>query len=171
MKRIISILLCVALCAVLAACGGNTEQKTAESAQKYSFEAVPLTDEEKEIVALMGDDINVVSDADYISTVTEILYHGNSFTGMVYQLEGTLTVDGETVALSRNLVSDKETMVLGLPLRYMNKEIGSGAWVRVTGIVAANDDGQSVLDVVAIECLAQQGQANMSWDGGEVHQH
>ena len=169
-KRVISILLCIALCAALAACGGNAE-KAAEPTEQYSFAAVPLTDEEQEIVSLIGDDVIAVSDADYVSTVTEILYHGKSHAGMVFQLEGTLTVDGETAALSRNLVSDKETKVLELPLRYMNKEIGSGAWVRVTGIAAVNDDGQSVLDVVAIECLAQQGQANMSWDGGEIHQH
>lgn len=169
-KRVISILLCIALCAALAACGGNGE-KVAEPAEQYSFAAVPLTDEEQEILTLMGDDITTVSDADYVSTVTEILYHGKSFEGMVYQLEGTLSVDGETAIISRNLVSDKETVVLEMPLRYLKKEISSGTWVRVTGIVAVTDGGQSVLDVVAIEGLAQQGQANMSWDGGEIHQH
>lgn len=170
MKKVISILLCIALCAALAACGGNPKNGT-EPTEKYSFAAVPLTEEEQQILTLMGADVTAVSDDDYVSTVTEILYHGKSYEGMVFQLEGTLTMGGETGILSRNLVSDKETKVLELPLRYLKKEISSGAWVRVTGIVSVSDNDQSVLDVVAIEGLAQQGQVDMRWDGGEIHRH
>lgn len=173
MKKLISIVLCIVLCTALAACGSNTGNGTqqAEAAEKYSFAAVPLTDEEQEILSLMGNDVTVVSDAEYVSTVAEILYHGKSFEGKVFQLEGTLSLDGEATFLCRNLVGDKETVVLQLPLRYLEKEISSGAWVRVTGIVSVTDDGHSVLDLVAIEGFAQQGQANISWDGGEIHQH
>lgn len=171
MKKVISILLCIALCAALAACGGGAGKET-QPAAKYSFAAVPLTDEEKEIISMMGEDVIVVTDADYVATVVEVLYHGAAHSGKVYQMEGTLTVDGENVTLSRNLVSSKETQTLSLPLRYLEKDIGSGAWVRVTGIVSVDaESGASVLDIVAIECLDQQGQANMNWDGGEIHQH
>ena len=38
-------------------------------------------------------------------------------------------------------------------------------------IVAADDSGASVLDVVAMESLAKAGNAELSWAGGELHQH
>lgn len=173
MKKFVLLLLCVAICASMVACGGGNDQPAATETNVIGKE-IPLTDEEKEIIELMGDDVLPVSDDEYISVISEIIHHTSQYVGRVYQVEGILTVDGENVTLHRNLVHGKETAVLGLPVRYLTKEIESGSWVRLTAIVAeAEVNGQmmSVLDVVAIEGLAKVGMADMEWDGNSTHQH
>lgn len=156
----------------MAACGGSETTDATSAAVEY--EAVPLTEEEQELIELMGEDVNVVADADYINTISEIMYHGTEFNGLVFQVEGVLNVEGESVSLYRNLVNGKEIQTLGLPLRYLTKELQDGIWVKVTGIVAeAEVDGQmmSVLDIVAIEGFAEAGQMDLEWDGNSTHQH
>lgn len=175
MKKCILFLLCVVLCVSMVACGGNDAPAApaATEAQIVS-EAVPLTDEEKEIIKLMGADVVPVSDEEYISVISEMTYHTADYVGKVYQVDGILTVEGENVTLSRNLVHGDETVVLGLPVRYLTKEIVSGSWVRLTAIVAEaeiNGQAMTVLDTVAVEGLAEVGNANLEWDGNSTHQH
>jgi len=167
--KFFTILLCIVLCINLAGCGGAPADEPT-----VSFDSVPLTAEEQEIIEIMGDDINVISDEDYIHMVSELIYHGASLSGQVFQLEGTLAIDGESMVLYRNLVHGSETATLGIPLRYLEKEIQSGAWVKVVGIVSvAEVDGQqmTVLDIAAIEGLAMPGKMDLEWDGGNTHQH
>lgn len=132
-----------------------------------------LTDEEKEILEMMGEDIIIVSEEEYASVVSELQFHTGEFNGKVYQFEGVFTADGDTSRISRTLVHDGEKTECGLPLAYLTKEIESGSWVRVTGIVNAGEaDGETknVLEVVAIEVLAEEGKAELEWDGA-AHQH
>lgn len=126
------------------------------------------------MLELMEPDIVIVNDENYISAVSEILYHPGAFDGAVYQLEGLLTVDGDSVILSRNLVHGDETRTLDVSLRYLEKEIPNGVWARVTCIVAsveADGNAASVLDIVAIETLPQAGRLNLDWDGESTHHH
>lgn len=174
MKRILSILLCAALCLSLAACGGNGDAPSSAAGDAAVYDPVPLTEEEEGILEAMGSDVQGISDEDYIATVGELLYHTADYAGQVFQLEGVLFADGETASVYRTLENGDQTQTLGLPLRYLEKEIASGAWVRVTGIVAQGEvDGASatVLDVVAIEALSAYGQDTLPWDGASVHQH
>ncbi len=169
-KKVVCALICLALCMPIAACA---EQQTEEPTKVVS-EAVALTEEEQGILKAIGSDIHVVSDEDYIKTVAEMMYHTADYAGQVYQLEGILSVKEDNIQLCRTLVSEDETMTLGLPLRYLEKDIADGSWVRVTAIVAQDDSGEepvTVLDVVAIESLAEAGQAELAWDGLEIHQH
>lgn len=171
MKKILLLLLCVVIGVSLIACGNSEPAATETNAVS---KAIPLTDEEKELIELMGADVVPVSDDEYISVISEMIYHTSEYVGRVYQVDGILTIDGENVTLSRNLVSSNKTASLGLPVRYLTKEIESGSWVRLTGIVAeAEVNGQmmSVLDVVAIEGLAEVGKADLDWDGNSTHQH
>ena len=159
------------MCFALVACGGSEPAGTEANAV---FDAVPLTEEEAALIEMMGEDIVSVSDEDYIGAVSEIIYHTDAFAGQVVQLEGLLRIDGESMTLYRNLVHGDQVQELGLPLRYLEKEVPTGAWVRVTGIVSAAEvDGQviSVLDIAAIEGLAEVGQFDLEWDGGSTHQH
>ncbi len=171
-KKIICAVICLALCMPVTACAGkwtNASEPTSASA-----ETVALTDEEKGILEAIGSDIHVVSDEDYIKTIAEMMYHTADYAGQVYQLEGVLSVKEDSVQIYRTLASEDETMTLGLPLRYLEKDIADGSWVRVTAIVAQDETaGQptAILDIVAIESLAEAGEAELAWDGEEIHQH
>jgi len=167
-KKLICAVLCLALCVPFAACADKW------TAASKSADAVALTEEEQGILEAIGSDIHVVAEEDYITAIAEMMYHTAEYAGQVYQLEGVLSVKEDSALLYRTLVSEDETMVLGLPLRYLEKDIADGAWVRVTAIVAQDDSGEepvAVLDVVAIESLAEAGQAELAWDGGEIHHH
>lgn len=171
-KKVVCAVLCLALCMPIAACAEKWTK--ASEPTNAAAETVALTDEEKGILEAIGSDIHVVSDEDYIKTVAEMMYHTADYAGQVYQLEGILSVKEDSIQLYRTLVSEDETMTLGLPMRYLEKDIADGSWVRVTAIAAQDDSGEepiAVLDVVAIESLAEAGQAELAWDGSEIHQH
>lgn len=176
MKRLTAILLCIVLVACLTACGQSKPAGTTAGGSETSASSAPqgpvaMTDEEKDLVAALKDDTTTLTDDDYITQVAEILYHTADQTGKVYELEGVLGVDGENKTVYRTLVNGSEKTTLALPLRYADKDIAAGAWIHVVGVVAADDSGASVLDVVAMESLAKAGNAELSWAGGELHQH
>lgn len=173
MKRLTAILLCIVLVACLAACGQSKPAGTTAGGSETSAPQGPvaMTDEKKDLVSVLKEDTTTLTDDDYITQVAEILYHTADQTGKVYELEGVLGVDGENKTLYRTLVNGSEKTTLALPLRYADKDIAAGAWIHVVGVVAADDSGASVLDVVAMESLAKAGNAELSWAGGELHQH
>lgn len=173
MKRLTAILLCIVLVACLAACGQSKPAGTTPGGSETSAPQGPvaMTDEEKDLVSALKEDTTTLTDDDYITQVAEILYHTADQTGKVYELEGVLGVDGENKTLYRTLINGSEKTTLALPLRYADKDIAAGAWIHVVGVVAADDSGASVLDVVAMESLAKAGNAELSWAGGELHQH
>lgn len=151
---------------------GETETETEKS--ETTKTAVPLTDEEKDILEQMGEDIIVVTEDDYAEVVEELQYHTGEFNGKVYQLEGLYTAEADGVPyVSRTLINDGEKTVCGLPIAYLEKEIETDSWVRVTGIVNEGEvdkETVNVLEVVAIEVLAERGNAELEWDGA-AHQH
>lgn len=176
MKRLTAILLCIVLVVCLTACGQSKPAGTTAGGSETSVTSAPqgpvaMTDEEKDLVSALKEDTTTLTDDDYITQVAEILYHTADQTGKVYELEGVLGVDGENKTLYRTLVNGSEKTTLALPLRYADKDIAAGAWIHVVGVVAADDSGASVLDVVAMESLAKAGNAELSWAGGELHQH
>ena len=173
MKRLTAILLCIVLVVCLTACGQSKPAGTTAGGSETSAPQGPvaMTDEEKDLVSVLKEDTTTLTDDDYITQVAEILYHTADQTGKVYELEGVLGLDGENKTVYRTLVSGSEKTTLALPLRYADKDIAAGAWIHVVGVVAADDSGASVLDVVAMESLAKAGNAELSWAGGELHQH
>ena len=173
MKRLTAILLCIVLVVCLTACGQSKPAGTTAGGSETSAPQGPvaMTDEEKDVVSVLKEDTTTLTDDDYITQVAEILYHTADQTGKVYELEGVLGVDGENKTLYRTLVNGSEKTQLALPLRYADKDIAAGARIHVVGVVAADDSGASVLDVVAMESLAKAGNAELSWAGGELHQH
>lgn len=164
MKRTLLLLCCALLLSSLAGCGGAGDG------------TIPLTDEESEILEMMGEDVHIITDEDYAAAVTELQAHTDAFSGQVYQLEGvytTVTLNGvETPYVYRTLVHDEEETICGLPLKYLEKELPDGAWARVTAIINGGDfDGETrtVMEVVAVETLAETGQAQLEWDGVGHH--
>lgn len=174
-KKTIYAFVCYILCLLMIACSGNASASSKQSGSNIGvFQDIPLTNEEKEILKAMGSDVNIVSDADYVQTVTELVYHTHEYIGKVYQIEGVFNSDGENVSVYRSVINKNETINLGLPLRYLEKDIKNGSWVCVTGIIAednANGNHNTVFDIVAIETKSKYGQAEIEWDGSPIHQH
>lgn len=174
-KKFFCVFLCVVFCLSLVACGEKADDTPKSDGDiKEVHEEIPLTEEEKGILEAMGSDVNVIPDEEYIETISEMRYHTADYIGRVYQVEGIFASDDEGISVYRKLINGDETETLGISLRYLEKEIPDGAWIRITGIVAedeADDESAAVLDVVAIEALAEYGQADLQWNGFYEHQH
>lgn len=150
----------------------NDSQTSSEASVSQPTEAIPLTEEETGILEAMGEDVNVVTEAEYPTTVTEMNHHTAQYAGQVYQLEGvytTTTINGvDTPYVYRTLVNGEEKTVCGLPMKYLEKDLADGSWIRVTAIINSGDfDGETctVAEVVAVETLAEAGQAELQWSG------
>ncbi|WP_322199590.1 hypothetical protein [Acutalibacter intestini] len=142
-------------------------------------EVIPLTSEEKDILSQMGEDIHVVSDEDFPQIVPEIIAHCADYTGQVYQMEGFYTVENvngeESPYFYRTLVNNGEKTICELPMKYLEKELPLGAWVRVTAIINFSDLGGeefATLEVVAVESLAMPKKTELPWNGpSHEHEH
>lgn len=140
-------------------------------------DVIPLTEEEVEILGMMGEDVHVIPESGYVENVTEFQDHVGVFSGQVYQLEGIYTttkVNGvDTAFLYRVLVHDGERTQCGMPIRYLDKELPEGSWIRLTAIIGSDEYGGervSTFDKVAVETLAQAGNTELEWDGvGHKH--
>ncbi len=138
---------------------------------QVNVETVPLTQEESSILEAIGGDLEIISEANYANEVTEIIYHTNSYTGRVVQLEGIFSsnLNGDSIPyVHRTLVNEGIETVCGLPLLYLEKEIQDNAWIRVSGIVNIGEVGGkavAVLEVIAIESLAERGKEVLEWSG------
>lgn len=169
----ICVLLALMMCV---SCSRDQDDKTpGESTQEVN--AISLTEEEAALLEAMGEDVQIIPEADYANTVTELQYHASSFSGQVFQLEGvlkTVSINGvETPFVYRTLNNAGEKTECGLPLKYLEKEIPDGSWVRVTAIINIGDfNGQSLttMEVVAIEVPAETGAAELNWTGSQ-HNH
>lgn len=162
-KKKFTFILCIVLSIFLIACGKRADKQK-----------VPLDKDEKEMIELIGEDINTVTDDDYAQTVNELIYHTQEFSGQVYQLEGVYSVDADETYITRTLVDGEEKTVCSLPLKYVQKDLEPGAWIRVTGVINQGEiDGEekTVLEVVAIEALGREGKTELPWDGNFEHQH
>lgn len=191
-KKVFCLLFSIVMCLSFAACGG-TNESNAEVAETTAVETAPveateasaefepavyeevsLTEDEAMILEAMGSDVNVVAEDAYVETVAELIYHTSEYVGTVYQVEGIFSIDGEDMSVYRILENGDEIQNLGLPVRYLEKDIVNNAWVRLTGVVASaevNGENVTVLDIVAIEALPEYGQTHIQWDGSAVHQH
>ncbi len=125
-----------------------------------SHDVITLTNEESEIIEAMGNDIQKVSADDYHTVVSAINSHLHDYVGKVYQIDGNYTIQdmhGENSPYIVNIVkNDSQEKIIGLPLRYLEKEISEGTAIRVTAIIGEEShDGHAhaVLEVVAIESV------------------
>ena len=75
----------------------------------------------------------------------------------------------KTIRLKTEHLVDPVGVDFSAPRLFWNCE--GGRKQTAYQIVAADDSGASVLDVVAMESLAKAGNAELSWAGGELHQH
>ncbi len=170
-KKILAVAVCLFMGGSLAACGGPGVQKdpgsqslqdtqevqenmfASEEGIQESQKSQTMTDEE--LLAALGDNINVVTDDAYAETVKAFLESTDDYAGKIYQLSGAFVKEGETPYLTSNTGEDAE---IRIPLKCLVEEPQTGSKVRVTGIVNYGDvDGESVpvLDVAVIETLAE----------------
>lgn len=185
-KRIIASCSCAILVLACAGCGNEKDQtnETEKEAQNISIDnetvrsnydkpAIPLDEDEIELLSLVEADINYITDQNYAEVVPELAAHTGEFSGYLYQIEGLCLLDGDTPYVARTLVNGKKKTTSGLPLKYMEKTIEEGSWIRVTGVIQEGEiDGETVnvLEVIAIESLSAMGQSELTWSGAS-HSH
>lgn len=128
----------------------------------------PLDDRENQIRAAVEGDITVISEEEYPQRIWDLINNLGAGYGQLFQLEGEYqTVNGVPYVI-RSLLNGEEETFAGLPLTNLNKSVARGAWIRVMGILNAEDvDGRTVnaLQVLSIEGLEEPGQAQLQWTG------
>ena len=176
-KKILALFLCVFLGLPLAACSGSNTQETPQGVpetQNVAEDSSSVTDTQaavdnnennsqegladldltdEELLEALGDNIHVVSNDDYIQTVTDFKENSNNYIGQIYQLEGVFAKDGYNLYVMREA---DESGSSRLPLKYVADEPEENTNIRVTGIVNLGEvDGETVtvLDVAVIETL------------------
>jgi len=166
-KNILTILFAALL--LLTSCSNDPDPSQA-------VETIPLSSEEIELLDAIGDDLVVISETDYANMVTEIIYHSDTYVGQVIQIEGIYSSsmnDDSIPYIYRTLTNNGSETICGLPLVYLEKEFPEEAWIRVSGIVnngEINGASATVLEVVAIESLSEDGQKILEWTGS-THNH
>lgn len=151
------ILLCVGCMLISAAgCGNKDEGK------------ITLSDEDIALLEQVKDDINVITDENYVKNVSLFNSNGASLAGGLYQIEGLIrygeSEGEETAFLYRNYEGDTEISELGVALRYLPESPTAGDWIKVTGILATDEhDGHThiYLDVITLETPEDSGSATV----------
>ncbi len=159
--RKIFILICaVCLLFAAAACdnvgSGGTEELT-------------LSDEDKELLEKVGDDLYIVDDENYVDTVLDFEKNGAALAGGIYSIEGLVThksSDGEGTAFLYRNYNDGETVSeLGVEVRYLPEEVKDGDFIKMTGILSeVTHEGHShiYLDVVTVETPRVHGSETLT---------
>ncbi len=144
--------------------GSNTDS-TPEQAQK---EPLPDTgaakdgDEEpllsadatdQELLDALGENIHVITEDDYLSTVSELIEHTGEYSGNIYQLEGIFTKEGDDPYISRTFPKDGHSSSVRLPLKYLPKEPEENTPIRVTGIIIEGQIGGKAVTVLEVHVL------------------
>ena len=110
---------------------------------------------DEELLDLVKDDINVVSQDDYAEVVRDIKEHVEKYSGQIYQMEGFYAKeDGMSYIIGAREGEAGER----LPLRYLTQELDEGARVKITGVISEGDseneqDTGAALEVVVLELL------------------
>jgi uncharacterized membrane protein YcgQ (UPF0703/DUF1980 family) len=182
MKKILLSILFAALL-TMSACNNNPEHisdTTNDSGINtdlpQSVETIPLNQDEISLLEAIGSDLEIISESNYADIVTEMIYHTDSYIGKVVQIEGIFSsnLNGDSIPyVYRTLTNNGDETICGLPLMYLEKDIPDDVWIRVSGIVndgEVNGTTATVIEVVAIESLSEDGQKILEWTGS-THNH
>lgn len=160
-KKIITFTLCAFIGISVSACNDSTKPQGSSAVepatQQEQTSQEPLLDadaSDEELLEAIKEDIHVVSDSDYESTVAELLAHTDEYSGKLYQLEGFYLTEGQNAYLARE--ADTGSADGCLLLKYLPDSIAEGSHVRITGIVNGDTtDGKTAaaLEVVVAEAL------------------
>ena len=177
LRKLVICALCACLGFSLHACS-NSSQKPADDTQKPQeaqdsrgeaddTQPKPLLDSDatdEELLEVLGDEINVVTDEDYVEMVTEFQEHTEKYEGKIYQLEGFYTTENGTPCIARTVVDGSQKASSSMPLKYLPQEPEEDAWILVTGIVnesELNGKAMPLLEVIVAETLDEQGKAEL----------
>lgn len=147
---------------------GSNGQDLPDSRTEAGKQQEPLlgpdaTDEE--LLGALGDEVNVVTDDNYIEMVTDFKEHVEAHSGKIYQIEGTYHVENGVPYVARIIVDGDSRTVTGVPLKYLTSEPEEGEWIQVTGVINEGEvEGEktALLEVVILQSLEAQGQAEIS---------
>ncbi|MBQ6809192.1 MAG: hypothetical protein IJP09_00610 [Clostridia bacterium] len=179
MKKILFMVIIAMLLTIVSACNNTDIPNIPDDPDTPNIPETPiiaLTPEEANLLQAIGADLNVIEESEYAETLTEMIYHVGSYSGTVVQFEGIYdsNLNGNSITYVYRILSNNGTeTICGLPLSYMEKEIPDNSWVRVSGIINAsevNGTQATVLEVIAIETLAEKGAEKLDWTGS-THQH
>ncbi len=185
-KKFLAFFFCVVLGISLVACSGkdslkkpdsssdtqdlpdsnSDEQDSPNGKEGADGSQEPLLGEDatdEELLEVLKDDVNVVTDDNYVKTVTALKEQTEKYTGKIYQLEGIYRADGDMPCVFRTLTGGEDGAELGVPLKYVVSDPKDGDWIRVTGVVeeGESEDNPVILEVVILETLEEQGQAEL----------
>lgn len=182
-NRLLALLIAVLMLATCAACANKEESEAPVSAEytptpevvEQDNAPLALSEEDEELLTVVGEDIQVLDDASFAEYVTELMYHAGSYDGTLIQLEGIYSAELDDVGteyIYRTLVNGEEKTTAALPLRYLIGVPEEGSWLRVTAVIATgeiNGAQATVLDVIAVESI-EAGAAELVWTGS-AHAH
>lgn len=164
-KKVLALFLCAAISIFPAACVGTDS----DAADAESTESVLSADAANEdILAALSEDIHVVTDEDYIETVTALAEDADLYSGQIYQLEGVYVLENGEPYITRTLVHGNDTSSLGLPITLLEKDIQEGTWIRITGIINCNEENgvhKTVIEEIVTDIADAAGQEELPWDG------
>lgn len=151
----------------------TSETSGSNTTSDSSTSDLSITEDEQELLDLVQDDINVVTDDTFVSTIDGIYHNLEDYQGKIYEIEGVYASGDSTPYLYRTIVSNDNEVTLSIPLQYLQKEIPDNSWTKIYGIVStAEIDGETVpvLEVVAAEVTGEQGNDTLIVEE-EVHAH
>ncbi len=185
-KKFLAFFFCVVLSISLVACSGKDSLKKPDSSsdtqdlpdsnsdgqdspngkEEADDSQEPLLGEDatdEDLLEVLKDDINVVTDDNYVEAITALKEHTEEYSGKIYQLEGTYRADGDMPCVFRTLTGEEGETELGVPLKYVVSDPKDGDWIQVTGVVeeGESEDEPVILEVVVLEVLDEQGQAEL----------
>lgn len=123
---------------------------------------------DEDVLDVLKDDINVVTDDNYIEMIRAFTEHTEEYSGQIYQLEGVYTAGDGIPYVTRTAVDGENMSSCGISLRYVPEEPEKpeeGAWIRVTGVInewEADGETTAALEVVVLQTLDEPGQAELS---------
>lgn len=161
-KKFLTFTLCAVIGISASACNGSTNNpktqdlpSTETGMQQEESSQKPLLDadaSDEELLEAIKEDIHVVSDSDYDSTVTELMAHTNQYSGKIYQLEGVYVKNKQNAYLAKE--AGQNSVEGCLMLKYLPESIAENTPVRITGIV--NEDTAGGKTVAALEVVVAE---------------
>lgn len=154
LKRFISYFVCACISVSLAACNGQNLKKLAEGPPEASKPLLDADATDEELLEVLGDEVHVVADEDYIKMVKEFQEHTEEYAGKIYQLEGIYTTEDGNPCIAKADADGAQETSGAMPLKYLTEELEEGARIRVTGIVNEGEiEGKTVplLEAIVVE--------------------
>lgn len=120
-----------------------------------------LNEWEQTAMETLGPKATEITDETFASTINGFLEDPSSCDGQIYILEGVYTVEDDVPYISRTMPDGSPCR---LPLKYLEKAVEEGAWIRLMGIFSFDtlrDETCCLIQTVTVEGLETPGQVQL----------